>query len=1188
MSVRDRIKLLEQLTTVRPELQISSSSVSAFDPLVELENHDRIDPSRSPPGQDDPESRPPVPTRKIVSSVGLAQDPAPTLLVFKLSPVTSEVSHGSNTENQIFHLQQELNDVNQGSRPPLPHRPNTEDQSPSKTRKTPDRPPPPKPVKSSTAIDKYNALYGEKPQSLKVSGFTKTVRICSGNSTTGIGVEPPVLIESRSSMFMKVMTPNAENVTASEAPGAGDETRKESSEVVHLQISSLKSNVVENNEQSNASSLTSPEDSFSIGRKISDKFTETRKGLERASQATKPALEGLEKGFKIIGRGVKDTFSQIEVPRVFLHTSEDFNDAAAKLKGTEDLCSRCRTIPIENFVLGRPETTVNQNLEWASPLSRMIYHADWCRVCKFLLDQICEPENDPLKHPAIADFVQPELSGLSMREWADRGWQWTDANWPFGHSSKRHEGATYVLGPTGQVLWTVAQRLGAFGAYFALHRTMAPKRRARDITKGFTDRAKTNDSGKSPKYPLSCVVKISANTALTSKYPGMVLLSVFGYGRGAAATIQVLSELRLRVLSHSEADGADSLEVPRSLNSPGYWRLLDPHWIDPAVGKLWLRECAENHGKNCSDHGWDIILQKLKFLRVIDVKDLCIREIAKPADCLFIALSYVWGAWSGIVKLEKANKEVLMKKGGLTQYLRHLPQTIIDALEVVAGMGERYLWTDALCIVQDDPVEMAEQIGNMDRIYDSSLATIIAAQGATADSGLEGIRQRYLPASGQRTGMQRYLYQNSVGVKDNTLLAAPLKTNSHDIEESTWNSRAWTFQERLLSRRLIIFTHGQVLWQCRQAMCREDMPIEMSGIPCPQLRFSQLTRQAVGENRNRNWMDGSIEISRHGETKLVRSATFAEYTKSIEQYTHRQLSFQSDILNAFAGLGQIFATCFQCRPFFGLPEALLDLALFWRPTRQLKRRNEFPSWSWAGWIGQVAYNSPFKICRTIEGHFESYQEDQFGGEGLRPLIRWHSWEPSANRIIPLNGTGLGFPHEAGKQLPAEWENGPYNFDSRGDGAPRRAPEVPIRIDSFGISESIASQCLFFWASTSSNFHLGAAIRNPGDQAWVTRNTPIRHVLWDQDTFPVGNILFDGTYNRPPDIRSDAYELVQIAEAQYLGLANEYRDIEDFPLYAVMVIQWDEARKVARRVGTGKVHKTAWMLAAPELKLIALA
>lgn len=35
-----------------------------------------------------------------------------------------------------------------------------------------------------------------------------------------------------------------------------------------------------------------------------------------------------------------------------------------------------------------------------------------------------------------------------------------------------------------------------------------------------------------------------------------------------------------------------------------------------------------------------------------------------------------------------------------------------------------------------------------------------------------------------------------------------------------WNIRAWTFQERLLCRRLIVFTHGQITWHLPQ----DDLP----------------------------------------------------------------------------------------------------------------------------------------------------------------------------------------------------------------------------------------------------------------------------------------------------------------------------------------------------------------------------
>ncbi len=46
-----------------------------------------------------------------------------------------------------------------------------------------------------------------------------------------------------------------------------------------------------------------------------------------------------------------------------------------------------------------------------------------------------------------------------------------------------------------------------------------------------------------------------------------------------------------------------------------------------------------------------------------------------------------------------------------------LPHTIRDAIRVTEGIGEQYIWVDALCIIQDDEVDKAEQIKSMAAIY---------------------------------------------------------------------------------------------------------------------------------------------------------------------------------------------------------------------------------------------------------------------------------------------------------------------------------------------------------------------------------------------------------------------------------------------------------------------------------------
>lgn len=64
--------------------------------------------------------------------------------------------------------------------------------------------------------------------------------------------------------------------------------------------------------------------------------------------------------------------------------------------------------------------------------------------------------------------------------------------------------------------------------------------------------------------------------------------------------------------------------------------------------------------------------------------------------------------------------------------LQLLPRTICDAVVATHGIGLRYLWVDAMCIVQDDGDDMAEQIGQMHAVYRSAYVTISAATAATS------------------------------------------------------------------------------------------------------------------------------------------------------------------------------------------------------------------------------------------------------------------------------------------------------------------------------------------------------------------------------------------------------------------------------------------------------------------------
>ena len=85
---------------------------------------------------------------------------------------------------------------------------------------------------------------------------------------------------------------------------------------------------------------------------------------------------------------------------------------------------------------------------------------------------------------------------------------------------------------------------------------------------------------------------------------------------------------------------------------------------------------------------------------------------------------------------------------------------------------------------------------------------------------------------------------------------------------------------------------------------------------------------------------------------------FQLYSNLVSQYTKKQLSYDSDIINAFSGILVVLETCCDWTFTNGLPEVLLDFALLWIPMKDVVRRgpslssasteHSYPSWSWAG------------------------------------------------------------------------------------------------------------------------------------------------------------------------------------------------------------------------------------------------
>lgn len=172
-----------------------------------------------------------------------------------------------------------------------------------------------------------------------------------------------------------------------------------------------------------------------------------------------------------------------------------------------------------------------------------------------------------------------------------------------------------------------------------------------------------------------------------------------------------------------------------------------------------------------------------------------LRSTAGMKD-LYLALSYCWGPHQSYVLTTK-NIDLFMRELDVDM----LPQTILDAIEVTKNLGFKYLWVDALCIMQDSAeavaqYDMNQELAIMDQVFKNADMTIVAACVPSVTDGFLKDRAE----SGQRC------FDIPCRLGPKRLFVAHIKEHiMYDEYSEPINTRAWTFQEQLLSPRLLIY-----------------------------------------------------------------------------------------------------------------------------------------------------------------------------------------------------------------------------------------------------------------------------------------------------------------------------------------------------------------------------------------------
>ncbi|KAK3366288.1 heterokaryon incompatibility protein-domain-containing protein [Lasiosphaeria ovina] len=191
--------------------------------------------------------------------------------------------------------------------------------------------------------------------------------------------------------------------------------------------------------------------------------------------------------------------------------------------------------------------------------------------------------------------------------------------------------------------------------------------------------------------------------------------------------------------------------IRKDVQPQGHGKLINREWIDTRFLRSWKRSCLEDHGDRCDfallKAASELLTQRPQLL--IDTWRMYLTDASE--DQSYIALSYVWGNCSTF-RTSTKNLTELKKDHALSHSIRDssIPNTIGHAMHLVGILEERYLWVDALCIVQDDDASKYQQLRSMASIYANSVLTIIAAEGGDANHGIRGLRNVSEPRNCQQ------------------------------------------------------------------------------------------------------------------------------------------------------------------------------------------------------------------------------------------------------------------------------------------------------------------------------------------------------------------------------------------------------------------------------------------------------
>ncbi|CAM1507508.1 Fc.00g071490.m01.CDS01 [Cosmosporella sp. VM-42] len=395
--------------------------------------------------------------------------------------------------------------------------------------------------------------------------------------------------------------------------------------------------------------------------------------------------------------------------------------------------------------------------------------------------------------------------------------------------------------------------------------------------------------------------------------------------------------------------------------------------------RSWISRCTNDHSR-CRTAGKRSEWTPSRLLAWEATSDeseplITLREFSRNApravDISYATLSYCWGGDQRL-KCRLSTVERLRKGVSLGDF----PLTIRDALLVCRQTGIGFLWVDALCIMQDDPKDLAVEISNMPKIYGGASFTILAARSSSADSGF--LQPRTTSRWEAETFEIPFIPPDGT---PGSIILSRVKDDYRRVASEPIDTRAWIFQEQILSVRCLQFGNDQTSWRCLESDSepgftdgwKATADDRVTSDSSEDFRFSPVTQLLHG-----------LRLRPFG---FELDDAYFEWRSILTIYSQRLLTVPTDRILAASGVAERFGHIFEDEYLAGLWRKDLVRELLWHVTSSNGNSNlrsrpngyQGPSWSWTSVNSGVNYSA-----MTRPNYLQFYESD---GIGLQTLAR---------------------------------------------------------------------------------------------------------------------------------------------------------------------------------------------------------